>query len=154
MFVNSSLLFTKFIKFHNLKRLEFCLFRASSISPYCNLEHVIRTCSSSSFSSDQDNVQCPNKKSVISTKLTFAQNVVHSAPRALQPYMQLMRIDRPIGSWLLFWPCAWSLALAAAPGNLPDPKLLALFALGSVVMRGAGCTINDMWDKDFDGKVQ
>lgn len=58
-----------------------------------------------------------------------------------------------IGSWLLFWPCSWSIALAAAPGCFPDPYLLALFGAGSVVMRGAGCTINDMWDKDIDSKV-
>lgn len=67
--------------------------------------------------------------------------------------MQLMRLDRPIGSWLLFWPCGWSLALSAAPGCLPDPWLMMLFGVGAMVMRGAGCTINDMWDKDFDGRV-
>lgn len=57
------------------------------------------------------------------------------------------------GSWLLFWPCGWSIALAAAPGVLPPLDTLAIFAAGALVMRGAGCTINDMWDKDIDGKV-
>ena len=75
--------------------------------------------------------------------------------KGLQPYMKLMRIDKPIGSWLLFWPCGWSLGLAASPGApIPDPTLLGLFATGAFIMRGAGCTINDMWDKNIDLKVQ
>lgn len=59
-----------------------------------------------------------------------------------------------LGSFLLFWPCGWSIAIAAQPGCLPDLTTLALFAAGAVIMRGAGCTINDMWDKDIDAKVQ
>lgn len=58
-----------------------------------------------------------------------------------------------LGTWLLFWPCSWGIGMAGAPGCLPDLQLLALFGLGSLIMRGAGCTINDMWDKDIDGKV-
>ena len=58
-----------------------------------------------------------------------------------------------VGNWLLFLPCAWSISLSAAPGALPDPHMLALFAVGSFFMRGAGCTINDMLDKDLDRKV-
>ncbi|XP_058454221.1 4-hydroxybenzoate polyprenyltransferase, mitochondrial [Malaya genurostris] len=69
------------------------------------------------------------------------------------PYARLMRIDRPIGSWLLFWPCGWSIALSAPAGCWPDPLMLALFGTGAFIMRGAGCTINDMWDKDIDAKV-
>ncbi|XP_065079264.1 4-hydroxybenzoate polyprenyltransferase, mitochondrial [Ochlerotatus camptorhynchus] len=69
------------------------------------------------------------------------------------PYARLMRVDRPIGSWLLFWPCGWSIALSAPAGCLPDPWMLALFGTGAFIMRGAGCTINDMWDRDIDGKV-
>lgn len=57
------------------------------------------------------------------------------------------------GTWLLYLPCTWSIALAAEPGCLPDLSLLALFGTGAVLMRGAGCTINDMWDKDFDKQV-
>ncbi|KAJ8878316.1 hypothetical protein PR048_018893 [Dryococelus australis] len=57
------------------------------------------------------------------------------------------------GSWLLFWPCGWSIAMSANPGCLPDLIMLLLFGLGAVVMRGAGCTINDMWDRDIDSKV-
>lgn len=72
---------------------------------------------------------------------------------SLLPYAQLMRLDRPIGSWLLYWPCAWSIAMAASPGSWPDPVFLGLFGIGSILMRGAGCTINDMWDRDIDSKV-
>ncbi|KAB7494830.1 4-hydroxybenzoate polyprenyltransferase, mitochondrial [Armadillidium nasatum] len=85
---------------------------------------------------------------------SFAQKLVKNSPHKIQPYLQLMRIDRPIGSWLLFWPCGWSIALAAPSGSLPDPYFLTLFAVGSFIMRGAGCTINDMWDKDLDKKVE
>uniref|UniRef100_A0A7S3NIZ5 4-hydroxybenzoate polyprenyltransferase, mitochondrial n=1 Tax=Aureoumbra lagunensis TaxID=44058 RepID=A0A7S3NIZ5_9STRA len=68
--------------------------------------------------------------------------------------MALARVDRPEGSLLLYWPGAWSIALAAAPGSFPDIKLLTLFGIGAIVMRGAGCTINDMWDRDFDKSVE
>ena len=78
---------------------------------------------------------------------------VDACPPALQPYLRLIRFDKPIGTWLLYLPCTWSIGLAASPGSLPDLKLLTLFGIGALVMRGAGCTINDMWDVDFDKKV-
>lgn len=85
---------------------------------------------------------------------SFMPTVVGQFPIGVQPYMKLMRIDKPIGSWLLFWPCGWSLGLAAPPGVIyPDPTLLGIFAAGAFVMRGAGCTINDLWDKNIDLKV-
>lgn len=58
-----------------------------------------------------------------------------------------------VGTWLLYLPCTWSIGLAADPGCLPDLHMLALFGTGAMLMRGAGCTINDMWDRDFDKKV-
>lgn len=73
------------------------------------------------------------------------------APRALRPYLKLARIDRPIGAWLLFWPGAWSLALAGR--GKPDLALLALFAAGSVLMRAAGCVVNDIADRKYDAQV-
>lgn len=79
---------------------------------------------------------------------------VGACPAAVQPYLRLIRFDKPIGTWLLYLPCTWSIGLAATPGSLPDLQLLALFGLGALVMRGAGCTINDMWDVDFDKKVR
>ncbi len=72
-------------------------------------------------------------------------------PAAARPYFRLMRLDRPIGTWLLLFPCWWSIALAGS--GWPDPWLFVLFAIGAVVMRGAGCTFNDWADRDFDGKV-
>jgi 4-hydroxybenzoate polyprenyltransferase len=72
-------------------------------------------------------------------------------PAPLRPYARLARLDRPIGTWLLLFPCWWGLALGA--DSWPDPILMALFALGAVVMRGAGCTYNDIVDRDFDARV-
>lgn len=74
------------------------------------------------------------------------------APARLAPYLKLARLDRPIGTWLLLWPCWWSIALASA-GTWPDPLLLALFAIGAIAMRGAGCTVNDIADHDLDKGV-
>uniref|UniRef100_A0A2S2QDU1 4-hydroxybenzoate polyprenyltransferase n=1 Tax=Sipha flava TaxID=143950 RepID=A0A2S2QDU1_9HEMI len=68
----------------------------------------------------------------------------------LSPYLELMRFSRPIGWLLLYWPCTWSIALASAAGEFPNFEMLGLFGLGAVMMRGAGCTINDMWDRDID----
>jgi 4-hydroxybenzoate polyprenyltransferase len=74
-------------------------------------------------------------------------------PEAIRPYLRLARLHAPIGTWLLLFPGWWSLALAAAPGDLPDGYVMVLFAIGALVMRGAGCTINDIVDRDFDAKV-
>ena len=78
--------------------------------------------------------------------------IMRKTPRPMRPYMMLMRLDRPNGAWLLMTPCWWSLTLAST-GTWPDMRFLALFALGSFIMRGAGCVINDIVDRDFDGKV-
>ncbi|MEM9633914.1 MAG: 4-hydroxybenzoate octaprenyltransferase [Pseudomonadota bacterium] len=77
-------------------------------------------------------------------------------PASLRPYARLARWERPIGWWLLLWPCWWSAALAAiAAGNSwPNPWHLALFFIGAVAMRGAGCTYNDLVDVDIDAKVE
>jgi 4-hydroxybenzoate polyprenyltransferase len=78
-------------------------------------------------------------------------------PRAVQPYLRLARVDRAIGTWLLLLPCWWGLALAAVatPGTAPWRALFygVLFAIGAFVMRGAGCTWNDILDRDFDARV-
>ncbi len=76
------------------------------------------------------------------------------APQKLRPWLRLMRADRPIGGWLLLWPCWWSAALAArAVGELPDIVLLVLFAIGAFAMRSAGCIYNDIIDRDLDARV-
>ena len=82
--------------------------------------------------------------------------VVRYAPGRLRPYLLLARLDRPIGTWLLLWPCWWSLAMATTKTSAPwpDPWLLAAFGLGAVVMRGAGCAWNDISDRNFDGQVE
>jgi len=74
------------------------------------------------------------------------------APAALLPYIRLARLDRPIGTWLLLFPGWWSVAMATE-GRTPDWIMLALFAIGAVAMRGAGCTLNDLMDRDLDAQV-
>jgi 4-hydroxybenzoate polyprenyltransferase len=74
-------------------------------------------------------------------------------PAAARPYAKLARLDRPIGTWLLLFPCWWSIALATPRGAWPDAKLIVLFAIGAVVMRGAGCVVNDIADRNFDARV-
>jgi len=76
---------------------------------------------------------------------------------AAKPYLLLTRIDKPIGSLLLYWPCAWSITMASTINHLPPTVPLfymGLFGVGALVMRGAGCTVNDMWDVDFDKAVE
>lgn len=73
------------------------------------------------------------------------------APAPVRPYLRLARVDRPIGTWLLLFPCWWGLALASE--GWPDPLFVVLFVIGSFVMRGAGCTVNDIADRNFDGQV-
>ena len=75
--------------------------------------------------------------------------LIGALPSALRPYASLMRIDRPIGTWLLFWPCAWSVALAGGGW-----RLIALLAIGAVVMRSAGCVYNDIDDRELDKQVE
>ncbi len=78
------------------------------------------------------------------------------APGWCRPYLRLARLDRPIGSWLLLLPCWWSSALAAVAAHKSAPSLfhLALFFVGAFAMRGAGCTWNDIVDRDLDGSVE
>jgi 4-hydroxybenzoate polyprenyltransferase len=77
------------------------------------------------------------------------------APKAALPYLKLARFDRPIGIFLLAFPCFWSVSLAARSigDAYPDPILLLLFLIGAIVMRGAGCTYNDVVDRDIDAQV-
>ena len=77
------------------------------------------------------------------------------APSWFRPYARLARYDRPIGYWLLFWPCAWgsALALAETGGSSLNWLHLAAFLAGAIAMRGAGCTYNDIIDRDLDARV-
>jgi len=87
-------------------------------------------------------------------ELTGQANLPHTswverrAPAGLRPYLKLARFDRPVGTWLLLWPCWWGLALAGA-----EAWLYVLFGLGALAMRAAGCVVNDMLDRDLDARV-
>ncbi|CAL2037281.1 unnamed protein product [Caenorhabditis brenneri] len=83
-----------------------------------------------------------------------ASSIVAASPPNLKPYLQIMRVDKPIGTWLLYWPCTWSIAMATPAGQLPSLYMLSLFGAGAFLMRSAGCVINDLWDKDFDKQVE
>ncbi|PKB25947.1 4-hydroxybenzoate polyprenyltransferase [Novosphingobium kunmingense] len=78
------------------------------------------------------------------------RGMVAAMPQPWRDYAQLARFDRPIGWWLLYWPCAWGLLLAGGQGRW---DLLAWLLIGSVAMRGAGCVYNDIVDADIDGRV-
>ncbi len=70
----------------------------------------------------------------------------------LSAYLRLMRLDKPTGTWLLLLPCWWGVALSAE--YFPNLWHMFLFAVGAVVMRGAGCVVNDIYDRNLDGKVE
>ena len=69
----------------------------------------------------------------------------------IDPYLRLVRMDRPIGTFLLLWPTLWALWLAS--DGQPDPTIVLIFIAGTFVMRAAGCAINDYADRDFDAHV-
>jgi 4-hydroxybenzoate polyprenyltransferase len=79
------------------------------------------------------------------------RGLIGALPARLRPLASLMRVDRPIGSWLLYWPCAWSVALAGVGGKW---SLFAWLALGAFAMRSAGCVYNDIVDRDLDKQVE
>ena len=79
------------------------------------------------------------------------RGVIGALPARLRPYASLMRLDRPIGTWLLYWPCAWSIALAGVETRW---DLFLWFFLGAFAMRSAGCVYNDIVDKDLDKSVE
>ncbi len=76
---------------------------------------------------------------------------IGALPPRLRPFASLMRLDRPIGSWLLYWPCAWGVALAGVRGRW---DLFLWLALGAFAMRSAGCVYNDIVDRDLDRRVE
>ena len=85
-------------------------------------------------------------------------NVTDSRPAPARPrgrlveYARLMRLDRPIGIWLLLWPCLWALWISAQ--GRPDERIFVIFLIGTFVMRSAGCVINDFADREFDPHVR
>jgi 4-hydroxybenzoate polyprenyltransferase len=83
----------------------------------------------------------------------IATGWVARLPRSWLPYLLLARVDRPIGVWLLFLPGLWGILLAR-PSLGNAVRLILLFAIGSLVMRSAGCVVNDLWDRDLDRMVE
>ncbi|KAJ2395319.1 Para-hydroxybenzoate--polyprenyltransferase, mitochondrial precursor (PHB:polyprenyltransferase), partial [Coemansia sp. RSA 2559] len=97
----------------------------------------------------------PEKSSATESRLTELSYgpFIDRFPKSIRPYLYLTRIDKPIGTWLLYWPCTWGIGMAAFSGGIPIldmTYMMMLFGTGAVIMRGAGCTINDMWDVKFD----
>jgi 4-hydroxybenzoate polyprenyltransferase len=85
------------------------------------------------------------------------RGLIGALPGAARPFASLIRLDRPIGVWLLFWPGAWAIALAGMGGAIASPagwSLIAWFALGAFAMRSAGCVYNDIVDRDLDARVE
>jgi len=85
------------------------------------------------------------------------RGLIGALPRSARPYASLIRLDRPIGAWLLFWPGAWSVALAGMGGGPFEDEgwaLVAWLALGAWAMRSAGCVYNDIVDRDLDRQVE
>ena len=80
------------------------------------------------------------------------RGLIGALPRRARPYASLIRLDRPIGAWLLFWPCAWGVALAGLGER--GPELILWLALGAFAMRSAGCVYNDIIDRDLDARVE
>ena len=87
----------------------------------------------------------------IATDIPSESWIDRFAPEVIRPYLRLARLDRPIGTWLLLLPCWWGAALATPAW--PDATMFVLFTIGAVVMRGAGCTVNDLADRKFDARV-
>ncbi len=79
------------------------------------------------------------------------RGLIGALPARLRPFASLMRLDRPIGTWLLYWPCAWGVALAGVDGRW---SLFAWLALGAFALRSAGCVYNDIVDRDLDRNVE
>ena len=85
------------------------------------------------------------------------RGLIGALPAPARPYASLIRLDRPIGAWLLFWPGAWAIALAGMAGGPLAPAgwaLVGWFALGAFAMRSAGCVYNDIVDRDLDRRVE
>ncbi|CAI5445293.1 unnamed protein product [Caenorhabditis angaria] len=112
----------------------------------CSLRQFLKGYSIAKRTISTSSTQC--------TVIPTASSLVAQTPDHVKPYLQIMRVDKPIGTWLLYWPCTWSIAFAAPAGQLPSLYMLSLFGAGSFLMRSAGCVINDLWDKDFDRRVE
>ncbi|KAJ1820474.1 Para-hydroxybenzoate--polyprenyltransferase, mitochondrial precursor (PHB:polyprenyltransferase), partial [Coemansia sp. RSA 2599] len=123
--------------------------RPLSLAPACGARSFAST------SADRRSADADARTGGAETQLQYGP-FIGRLPPSVRPYLYLTRIDKPIGTWLLYWPCVWGISMAAFNTGMPIGSMatmLALFGTGAVVMRGAGCTINDMWDERFDKMV-
>jgi len=97
-------------------------------------------------------VTSPDAASIDTVPDSERRGLIGALPRPMRPFACLIRLDRPIGVWLLYWPCAWSVALAGLGED--GLALLLWLALGAFAMRSAGCVYNDIVDRDLDSKVE
>ncbi|XP_049884260.1 4-hydroxybenzoate polyprenyltransferase, mitochondrial [Pectinophora gossypiella] len=149
---------------HNYPRIQSCICgHVYSNNKYQRYSAFVESLRIHSTSSDQH-----RQKVVIETstpevlarevdKVTEKLKEQLTLRERIEPYAQLARWDKPIGVYLLYWPCAWSIALASIPATVPpeaSAQMAALFLAGAVLMRGAGCTVNDLWDRDVDAQVE
>ena len=104
------------------------------------------------MSSDSDNAHRRDPSYKPKYEPQAVRDAFRTFGRTLREYALLMRLDRPIGIWLLLWPALWALWLAG--DGRPDARILLVFVAGVVLMRSAGCVINDYADRDFDPKVE
>ena len=115
-----------------------------------HIPHVCRQLSSSPLPPGGSSL---SKQLYSSSPLPIISSFINRFPSPVQPFLFLARMDKPIGTWLALLPSWWGIAICAPAGCFPDIWTMSLFAAGGFLMRGAGCTINDMWDKDFDKQV-
>ncbi|KAI9574532.1 4-hydroxybenzoate polyprenyl transferase [Boletus coccyginus] len=124
--------------------------RTSSLS--CSTQNLLLRCGRKSCLSLR-----PRPLVRYTSSVTPPTTWVDRLPASIRPYIYLTRVDKPIGTLLLFYPCAWSITMASYAHEAPlttSLTYLGLFGLGALIMRGAGCTINDMWDKHLDEAVE
>ncbi|OMJ08580.1 4-hydroxybenzoate polyprenyltransferase, mitochondrial [Smittium culicis] len=103
-----------------------------------------------------DTCTTSNDKSAENVSKLTNSIILKVMPKGSHPYIYLMRLDKPIGTMLLYWPCTWSIVMSASSSGFSPAHavyMLTLFGTGAVIMRGAGCTVNDLWDIKFDKQV-
>ena len=96
------------------------------------------------------------RRTIFGTNVTYSK-FIDRLPKQLIPYAKLTRMDKPAGTWLLFLPGAWSILLSSKYGQIDlqsTIKMVSLFGVGSILLRGSGCIINDMWDRNLDKLVE
>lgn len=121
----------------------------STIQPKNDVANVVKDTSVTPFTPEE-------RALAAQQRLDGLGPYVSRLPEKWIPYAELMRLEKPVGTWLLYIPCTWSILIAATSTGASIPAtafMLSVFGIGALLMRGFGCTINDLLDKDFDNKV-